>query len=99
MGISVFATPLVRCKHRSASTRRLRMLATLFLPDPTVLGLEHVAVAEDQVTLVVRTTPQESCCPSCTCPSTRIHSRYVRQVADLPSGNRPVHLQLHCRRF
>jgi transposase len=75
------------------------MLATLFLPDPTVLGLEHVAVAEDRVTLVVRTTPPEACCPCCACPSTRIHSRYVRQVADLPSGNRPVQLHLHCRRF
>jgi hypothetical protein len=33
------------------------MLAALFLPDPTALQVEHVAVEEDQITLTVRTTP------------------------------------------
>ena len=75
------------------------MLAALFLPDPTVLHLEHIAIEEDHVTLTVRTSRDTVGCPSCSCPATRIHSRYVRQVADLPCGARSVHLQLHCRRF
>ena len=62
------------------------MVATLFLPDPTVLHLEHRSVTEDELTRPVRPTPAAACCPSCTCPSTRVHSCYIRPRADLPCG-------------
>ncbi len=45
------------------------------------------------------TTAQEAACPLCHKRSARIHSRYVRQVADLPWMGCAVRLQLHVRRF
>ncbi|MCP9496335.1 MAG: ISL3 family transposase [Pyrinomonadaceae bacterium MAG19_C2-C3] len=38
-------------------------------------------------------------CPQCGCSSACIHSRYVRQVADLPWHGVVVRLELHTRRF
>ena len=38
-------------------------------------------------------------CPSCAVPATRVHSRYRRTVADLPTAGRAVRFELHCRRF
>ena len=40
----------------------------------------------------------EAACPSCSAVSQRIHSRYVRQVADLPCSGRGVRLHLVARR-
>jgi transposase len=38
-------------------------------------------------------------CPFCSVPSRRIHSRYVRNLADLPWQGIPVAIELHTRRF
>ena len=59
-----------------AVTRSLPMLATLFLPDPTALALEHVTLVAHQLTLTARTTAPTAYCPSCAVPATRVHSRY-----------------------
>ncbi|NEU15182.1 ISL3 family transposase, partial [Methylobacterium sp. BTF04] len=39
------------------------------------------------------------CCPDCGTPSSAVHSRYVRQPADLPSFGEAVTLRLKVRRF
>lgn len=75
------------------------MLAALFLPDPMVLHLELITMEVDYICLTVRTKAPDACCPSCTQPASRVHSRYSRTVADLPCAGRPVRWQLHCRRF
>ncbi len=75
------------------------MLATLFLPDPAALALEHCTLVAHQLTLTARTTAPTACCPRCAVPATRVHSRYRRTVADLPTAGRAVRLELHCRRF
>ena len=49
--------------------------------------------------LMVTTTSEEAVCPLCQQRSARIHSRYVRQIADLPWMSCAVRLQLHVRRF
>ncbi|MGB7926402.1 MAG: ISL3 family transposase [Pyrinomonadaceae bacterium] len=47
----------------------------------------------------MRCSARNAHCPRCLQPSTRIHSRYTRQVADLPWHGVSVRLQLHTRRF
>lgn len=37
--------------------------------------------------------------PVCGSPATRIHSRYQRRLADLPSTGQPVHILLSVRKF
>ncbi|UVK48268.1 ISL3 family transposase (plasmid) [Mesorhizobium sp. AR07] len=38
-------------------------------------------------------------CPSCGCGTGRVHSHYMRRVADLPWQGRVVEIRLHARRF
>ncbi len=69
------------------------------LPDPTCLHLVHLEASPHCITALVTTTSPESCCPHCHYRSTNIHSRYIRQVADLPWMGWAVKLELHVRRF
>jgi transposase len=48
---------------------------------------------------VVAAARATACCPVCQHPSTRVHSRYVRSLADLPWSGTTVRLRLHTRRF
>ncbi|NDV87232.1 ISL3 family transposase [Aurantimonas aggregata] len=41
----------------------------------------------------------DACCPRCHRRSGRVHSRYIRQLADLPWHGRVVCVHLHARRF
>lgn len=69
---------------------------TLALPD----GLEFIALEKrDEVLIMTIASVQVSpCCPLCGTPSTRVHSSYQRQVADLPCGGQQVRLLLHVRK-
>lgn len=69
------------------------------LPDPTCLHLRLLDASTSTITAIVTTTSAEAACPLCHRSSTRIHSRYVRQIADLPWMGCAVHLELHVRRF
>lgn len=44
-------------------------------------------------------TQPTSRCPLCGSPATRIHSRYQRRLADLPSAGQPVRFLLSVRKF
>ena len=44
-------------------------------------------------------TQTSSCCPLCGSAATRIHSRYHRKLADLPSAGQPVRFLLSVRKF
>ena len=55
--------------------------------------------AEKRLTLHVTSTRALVDCPVCQFPTRRIHSRYVRTVADLPWGPWWVVLHLHGRKF
>ncbi len=76
-----------------------RMSAPTLLPDPTCLHLRLLDASETAIQAVVATTSEEAECPVCHRRSARIHSRYVRQVADLPWMGCAVRLELHVRRF
>jgi transposase len=72
--------------------------ATL-LADPTAIRLEKIVSASSSLTLVVRTTQPQAECPRCHRTSTRVHSNYIRTVADLPWHGVAVRLHLRTRRF
>ncbi len=73
----------------------------LFLPDPTQLALVDIEVDEGTktVTATVVTTAHEAPCPLCQHTASRIHSRYVRTLADLPCAGRRVRWLIEVRRF
>jgi transposase len=73
-------------------------IATL-LADPAAIRLEYIRPSLDSITLVVRCSARHAHCPQCHQISTRVHSRYIRIVADLPWHGVAVCLQLHSRRF
>ncbi len=69
------------------------------LPDPASLHLVRLETEEQSLLVVVETTSPEAVCPLCHCRGARVHSRYVRLVADLPWAGWAVRLELHVRRF
>jgi transposase len=74
-------------------------VSTALLPDPTQLRLIGLSASETLITVAVSTTGQEARCPRCHRPSSRVHRRYQRTLADLPWGGVAVRLCLHARRF
>jgi transposase len=75
------------------------MVKPTLLPDPTCLHLKLLDASETTITAVVTTTSPKAMCPLCGKCSERVHSRYVREVADLPWMSCAVRLELHVRRF
>ena len=69
------------------------------LPDPSSLHLEQLLSDDGVITLVLIATRPTADCPDCQQASRRVHSRYQRQVADLPWQGRPVRLRLQTRRW
>src|SRR4051812_8407857 len=66
---------------------------------PGGLVVEQVLPRHDRVTVVARSSFPTAACPGCRAPSSRVHSRYERRLADLPWQGRPVALRLRVRRF
>ena len=75
------------------------MAKPTLLPDPACLRLKLLDATTTAITAIVTTISPEAECPLCHWRSARIHSRYVRQVADLPWMGCAVRLELHVRRF
>ncbi|MGE5334730.1 MAG: ISL3 family transposase [Nitrososphaerota archaeon] len=69
------------------------------LPDPTQVELVRLTETTTGITVVLRACVGSRPCPVCGTRSERMHSRYVRQVADLPWLEIAVCLQLQVRRF
>src|SRR5665647_2509021 len=66
---------------------------------PGGLIVESVAHLDDTILVTARAGIQVATCPLCESPSRRIHSRYVREVSDLPCSGRSVRLRVVTRRF
>jgi transposase len=69
------------------------------LPDTETLKLLYVCASGEGITLAARTTSANARCPVCGALCRRVHSRYVRILADLPWQGIPVRVRLHVRRF
>jgi transposase len=66
---------------------------------PSGLVIESVSDSSDSIMLAVRSEAGIAECPLCGSSSGRIHSRYNRQVADLPCAGRQIRLRVITRRF
>jgi transposase len=66
---------------------------------PSGLVVESVMQADDMLVVTARAGIQVAMCPLCRSPSRGVHSRYVRQVSDLPCSGRSVCLRVVARRF
>jgi transposase len=77
------------------------MVSLLLLPDPTVLALVNVEVNEEAnlITATAQTTSREANCPMCQQLSHRVHSKYMRILADLPCSGQRVRWFVQVRRF
>ena len=68
------------------------------LPVPNQLLVEDIDQQDRMVVIRVRST-QPPRCPACTSAQVSYHSRYDRQLRDLPWQGRQVQLCLRTRRF
>jgi transposase len=76
---------------------QMQVQPALALPE----GLEVTAleVMENVLTITTVSTQVHPACPLCGMSAVRVHSRYTRQVADLPCGGHQVCLRLQVRKY
>ena len=72
--------------------RASELLPVGFTVESVTLGVEHV-------TLTIRASAETCACPLCGVIARRVHSRYLRKVADLPVAGRQAEMILRARRF
>ena len=61
--------------------------------------LKSLELTDTTLVVTLMRTVTTGCCPHCQQASTRIHSRYVRTIADLPWATYQVCFRLQVRRF
>ena len=66
---------------------------------PRGLAFDGVSDSADSIILTLRSEIAIAECPLCGMLSRRIHSRYLRQVDDLPCAGRKVRIRMITRRF
>ena len=69
---------------------------TLALPGE--LEIIEIETIGEVFTLTAHSTRTCPCCPLCGTPAQRFHSRYIRQITDLPSGGNRICLQVLVRK-
>jgi transposase len=75
------------------------MTITTLLADAQAIPLDCIRPTGGTITLAVSTTASQAIRLCCGRGSSRVHSRYIRRVADLPWHGVAVRLELHTRRF
>ncbi len=75
------------------------MVDSTLLPDPTCLHLCQLEAEGRVITATVKTSTPEAWCPLCSSRSEKVHSHYLRMLADLPWMGCAVQLHVHTRRF
>jgi len=74
-------------------------IASLLLALPEGLRISDLTVADTLLIIQVFSTHPLACCPDCGHLSSRVHSRSVRTVGDLPCAGRQIVLKLTVRKF
>ena len=74
-------------------------LVCAWIPHCAGLQIDEVVVTEDGVDVQATTMYARAPCPRCATPSSTVHSRYTRTIADLPWGAARVVLHVSPRRF
>ena len=77
----------------------MERIDTAFFPLPEGIVLESASATEIEVVVQIVCQYLSAACPQCQCLSQRLHSHYVRTVADLPCTGRRVVLRLSVRKF
>jgi len=76
------------------------MRRRMLLPDTAEVALECLqATGPDTVVMVLRGERNKVSCPRCGVASRRVHSRYLRKLADLPWEGVAVTIRLRARSF
>src|SRR5258708_28963327 len=89
--------PSLRFSNEGISAMRAGIRISSLIPSGLVI--ESVSDSPDSIILAVRSEAGMAECPLCGARSRRIHSRYHRHVAHLPSAGNQVSLLLITRRF
>jgi transposase len=72
----------------------------ILLPDAEEVVLELLRnLDRNSLCMVLRSAGMRGVCPRCQSGSYRVHSRYLRTLADLPWEGIPVRIELRVRRF
>jgi transposase len=70
-----------------------------FLPLPSTLGIDSVEQHSQTVVVHLSATSPTAPCPRCETPGSRVHSRYLRTIADLPCVGQRLVLKLLVRKW
>jgi len=65
---------------------------------PEGLEVTEIEVIDEVLTITAISTQVHPCCPLCGTPALRVHSRYTRQVTDLPCSGQQVRLLVKVRK-
>jgi transposase len=76
-----------------------RELLGVLFPHLSGLEVSRVADAGDAVVVFASVMGRQARCPRCGQPSSRVHGRYQRLLADGAAGGRPLLIALSVRRF
>ena len=71
----------------------------ILLPHLAGVLVDEVVVADGALLVMARAHAPEAACPKCGTQSRRVHSRYLRTLADAAIGGRQVEIRLAVRRF
>jgi len=65
---------------------------------PEELEVTDIEIIDEVLTITAVSTQVHPCCPLCGTPALRVHSRYTRQITDLPCSGQQVHLLMQVRK-
>jgi transposase len=93
------ALPPATVGHPRVAVSGAGELCELLFPHLCGLYVEQIQAAGSGVVMLARSRAAGAACPACGVWSSRVHSGYVRTVADGPAAGRPVVIRLAVRRF
>jgi transposase len=65
---------------------------------PQGLEMTGIEMIDEVLTVTLVSTQMSPCCPLCGTAARRVHSRYIRQIADLPCGGQYLRLLVQVRK-
>lgn len=81
-----------------AFLRQSKLMRSL-IPSSQGIRVQQVTTDHQTISITLQTISPTARCPDCSTSSKRIHSRYVRDLSDLPWGSLTVRLHLYARKF
>ena len=76
-----------------------KMKVPVALALPNGLAVMEIEMIDEVLTLTAVSAQIRACCPLCGVCASRVHSRYIRRLTDLPCGGQRVCLLVCVRKF